>query len=402
MGTTVNFTDTSVIEGTAQKLSWAWNFGDDVGTSTEQNPSYTYSATGTYVVTLTVTDNLSNVSTISQSIFVDVPVAFEISANSGTFIETGNSVTIGYAVPFNTWATASPATSPGARAFASMAYYPGLGVIMVGGTTNGSSAIHDGPTGGSTAATWQWDGTNWTKLTPTTDAPAGFGGGLAYDSVNNILVWVPAYDSGNLDSWAEFNGTTWTVYSGSSDPNPHNTVWGNMAFDSNRGVTVYSYGFGETVTIEYNGATHSWSSTSGGEPMGYGTTMSFDPVHNQSMAFAGSSAVSPYTYVYSGATWGLQSPGTVPSSHYFIGLCSAWHGDRQTNILKTTTGTWEWNGTNWDQLTLASQGYNFSTSVPGGLIGPGSCMAFHSGNRTMVMFGGATPSVTNTTYVSAA
>jgi PKD repeat protein len=48
-GETVNFTDTStgVING------WLWNFGDG-STSTEQNPSHTYLAAGSYVVTLTV------------------------------------------------------------------------------------------------------------------------------------------------------------------------------------------------------------------------------------------------------------------------------------------------------------------------------------------------------------
>jgi PKD repeat protein len=38
-------------------VAWSWDFGDDVGTSTEQNPSYTYADAGTYDVTLTVTDD---------------------------------------------------------------------------------------------------------------------------------------------------------------------------------------------------------------------------------------------------------------------------------------------------------------------------------------------------------
>ena len=46
----VNFTDAS----TGDITSWSWNFGDG-GTSTAQNPSHTYSAGGTYTVSLTVT-----------------------------------------------------------------------------------------------------------------------------------------------------------------------------------------------------------------------------------------------------------------------------------------------------------------------------------------------------------
>jgi len=41
---TVSFTDMS----TGDPTSWSWNFGDGIGTSTEQNPVYTYSNTGLY------------------------------------------------------------------------------------------------------------------------------------------------------------------------------------------------------------------------------------------------------------------------------------------------------------------------------------------------------------------
>lgn len=53
----VQFTDAS----TGGATSWAWNFGDGgqftgAGTSTQQNPSYTYANDGTYTVTLTATN----------------------------------------------------------------------------------------------------------------------------------------------------------------------------------------------------------------------------------------------------------------------------------------------------------------------------------------------------------
>src|SRR5206468_12074414 len=37
--------------------SWQWTFGDGTTGSTAQNPSHTYSAAGSYTVTLTVKDN---------------------------------------------------------------------------------------------------------------------------------------------------------------------------------------------------------------------------------------------------------------------------------------------------------------------------------------------------------
>ncbi len=52
MPLTVNFTDLS----TGDPTSWYWDFGDGVGTSTEQNPSYTYDSEGAYTVGLTATN----------------------------------------------------------------------------------------------------------------------------------------------------------------------------------------------------------------------------------------------------------------------------------------------------------------------------------------------------------
>jgi PKD repeat protein len=51
-----NFTDTSTDpDGASDITSWSWDFGGD-GTSEEQSPAHTFSAPGTYQVTLTVTD----------------------------------------------------------------------------------------------------------------------------------------------------------------------------------------------------------------------------------------------------------------------------------------------------------------------------------------------------------
>jgi PKD repeat protein len=57
----VTLTDTSVadtsIVATNRIEGWHWDFGDGVGSSSEQNPSYTYETPGLYTVTLTATDS---------------------------------------------------------------------------------------------------------------------------------------------------------------------------------------------------------------------------------------------------------------------------------------------------------------------------------------------------------
>jgi len=67
VGNTVTFNDTS----TGGPTGWTWDFGDNTPISTQRNPVHTYSAPGSYVVTLTArnsigTDTASNVVQINQ------------------------------------------------------------------------------------------------------------------------------------------------------------------------------------------------------------------------------------------------------------------------------------------------------------------------------------------------
>ena len=82
---TVVFTDSS----TGSPDSWSWDFGDG-GTSTDQNPTHTYVSTGTYDVTLEVSNvDGSNIQTFLEIITVEDPalypvVEFTASPTSGS------------------------------------------------------------------------------------------------------------------------------------------------------------------------------------------------------------------------------------------------------------------------------------------------------------------------------
>jgi PKD repeat protein len=65
-GLSVTFTDLSTDVPPGTIASWVWNFGDGT-TSTAQNPTHTYVAGGTYNVSLTVTDNEGNQSTLTKT-----------------------------------------------------------------------------------------------------------------------------------------------------------------------------------------------------------------------------------------------------------------------------------------------------------------------------------------------
>ena len=66
LGQTIQFTDQS----TGNPTSWSWDFGDG-GTSTIQNPSYTYTKSGSYNVSLAV-NNSTGSNSISKTNFITV------------------------------------------------------------------------------------------------------------------------------------------------------------------------------------------------------------------------------------------------------------------------------------------------------------------------------------------
>lgn len=70
---TVVFTDLSKPGDGATITGRLWNFGDNT-TSTEQNPTHTYQAAGTYTVTLTVTNSFGNSKTETKTNYITVNV----------------------------------------------------------------------------------------------------------------------------------------------------------------------------------------------------------------------------------------------------------------------------------------------------------------------------------------
>lgn len=85
---TIQFTDQST--NIAQQ--WAWNFGDG-GTSTLQNPVHTYTAAGTYTVTLVVTNTVGSDSEV-QTAYITVTALPATSATGDLAICSGETTTL--------------------------------------------------------------------------------------------------------------------------------------------------------------------------------------------------------------------------------------------------------------------------------------------------------------------
>lgn len=301
-------------------------------------------------------------------------------------------------VPFERWILQSPTTSPAARGAADMAYYPGLGVVMVGGTTlpGGGAAVKDPFNPGQTtgAGTWVWTGSDWYKLAVTTDCRAGYSGGMAYDPDQNILVRSIPFDDGGISQWAEFDGANWTNFS--SAP-MGSQIWCKIAYDKTRQRTILPNAWsGGTANWEYNSTTNIWTNNAvSGRTGTYGYGMCYDEYTNKVFSSQGTAAYRAQYFdgvTWSNAGWPGSNPGIDGSTYHE----AVWHPVRQTVIIKTYNETWEWNPatSTLSQLTLSNQGPAFTNG--GGYI----AMAFDYDNGVMVMFGGFSPGAQNQTWVS--
>lgn len=99
----VQFNDAS----TGNINSWLWDFGDG-GTSIAQNPSHTYTAAGTYQVTLTVAQNKWWFDTTTQDVSVSDPSTATASKPVANFTAIPSSGQAPLKVQFNDTSTGSP------------------------------------------------------------------------------------------------------------------------------------------------------------------------------------------------------------------------------------------------------------------------------------------------------
>ncbi len=95
----VVFTDAS----TGKPKTWNWDFGDSQ-TSTEQNPSHTYTKAGSYTVTLVVSDGTTN-DTKTKVAFIVVEEQSEVAANFSATVTGGKAPLL---VKFTDLSTGSP------------------------------------------------------------------------------------------------------------------------------------------------------------------------------------------------------------------------------------------------------------------------------------------------------
>jgi len=82
-GLTVSFEDHSA----GVIIAWVWSFGDDTGeTSNEKNPSHAYSTSGSYIVTLRITDTSGIRDQVTRTVRLGNTDTMTLTLGSGTIM----------------------------------------------------------------------------------------------------------------------------------------------------------------------------------------------------------------------------------------------------------------------------------------------------------------------------
>jgi PKD repeat protein len=134
-GATVAFNAGASNDAIASISAYSWSFGDGTG-ATGATPSHAYSAPGSYVVTLVVTNNFGQTATSSTVVTVDAPP-------TASFTIVPNPATVGTPVGFNASGSTAP---PGVSAGYTWAFGDG-------GTASGPVVSHSYTSPGTYAVT---------------------------------------------------------------------------------------------------------------------------------------------------------------------------------------------------------------------------------------------------------
>lgn len=288
------------------------------------------------------------------------------------------------------WKNLSPVTgNPPARSEPGLAYDAARDRVVLFGGSNG----------GALGDTWEFDGTAWKQVTPAASPPVRTSAAMTYDPVRGRVM---LYGGHNFmppseflgDTW-QWDGTTWTnVTPTSGNPAPRRRA--AMAFDGSIQRVVLHGGTsstsGLTDTYEWTGTT--WTPTSPG-PQRYGQAMTYDTARRRLVMFGGrsttgSDALLPETWERSSGVWANVSPTTARSfSRSMLGM--AYDSARGAMVVfggvagidgsyARLGDTWEWRNDAWIKVS------------PGGGSDPsardGVALAYDPIAAETILFGG--------------
>jgi hypothetical protein len=255
------------------------------------------------------------------------------------------------------WTQRFPENFPTPRAFHASAYDSIRGVTVLFGGSGKYGHLSD---------TWEWNGTEWIQCFPANSPSGVYAPAMVYDSARQRIVLFGGYSyiDGPLfhnDTW-EWDGTNWTQMSPGNSPQGRSRH--AMAYDSARGVTVLFGGMtgipGTTLsdTWEWDGTNWTQHNPANKPTKRSGHAMAYDSARGVTVLFGGSGSEGggDQTWEWDGTNWLQHNPVQKPPSRSTLAM--AYDSNRGVTVLfggyPYTNDTWEWNGTNWTQRIMVT------------------------------------------------
>ncbi len=295
------------------------------------------------------------------------------------------------------WAKAAPASAPDARFLHAAAYDSNRNVGVVFGGHDNNADFAD---------TWEWSGTNWSKICPgatcvATPITGRRGPAMAFDSLHNLTVLFGGRAGGadQQETW-QWSGTQWTSACTTACTKPSARQQAAMAFDVQNGVSVLFGGYpANQETWTFNGT--SWTQQCTGSPCidnrpdaRFAFAMAYDESRKVTVLFGGFnaaiSATLQDTWEWSGTAWTKKclSACTPPGARARHSMAYDSHRKRvvlvggfgsDVNNGPVLQDTWEWDGSTWVKAASAGPtALQLSASF------------YDRSNKRVVEFGGGT------------
>ena len=260
------------------------------------------------------------------------------------------------------WTRMPVTTKPQSRSGAMMAYDSVRGAsVMFGGII----ASSQGPA--NLADTWIWDGSTWTEVFPVHHPSVRYNGAMFFHAPTGmIILFGGAAFSGGLilplgDTW-QWDGTDWTQLSPANTPSKRYDCV--AAYDSSHGQGVLFGGFGINFladTWTWDGADWNLLSTANAPEGRILPAFAFDSLHSQVVLFGGRGAEGYLndTWLWDGSSWTQSSPPTVPPHRYAASMAfdSALGYSLMFGGFNEAGGqddTWTWDGAGWTMQSPAN------------------------------------------------
>jgi hypothetical protein len=255
-----------------------------------------------------------------------------------------------------TWSRRHPLSAPSARSGHTMRYDPERRqILLAGGVDNGGAPLED---------TWGWNGENWQELR--LDLPPRAGAMLSYDSQRRTMILVGGYSDADAhdyphETW-ELDAIDWNQRAPMVSPSVISSWKYNIVYDAKRK---------RAVAFDYNYQTWEWDGIGwtkrqvSSKPVGIRTpTMVYDAAHDYVLAFGGlkpDGSRSTETWIWQDRAWTKLEPEHSPPgrSQHVMAYDAArervvLYGGNYDNHASSMYDTWEWDGTDWHEVTPAT------------------------------------------------